>query len=91
MTKGPIHYKEQVNALLERLIQVGLIPEIIDDDEDGMFFINRIAYLRTGKELKLCVDPGFLNSITKLGSITSAFEPFYPFDENMRDIFRRIV
>ena len=37
VTKVPIHYKEQVNALLERLIQVGIIREINNENEFGTF------------------------------------------------------
>ena len=77
VTKVPIHYREQVNALLERLIQVGIIREINDDDELGTFLDNPIIYLRKEKNLKLCVDSRFLTSITKLFSIPFAIEPIH--------------
>ena len=77
MTKVPIHYREQVNALLERLIQVGLIRELKNDDELGTCLDNPIIYLRKEKTLKLCVDSSFVNSITKLVSIPFAIEPFH--------------
>ena len=75
MTKLPIHYREQVNALIERLIQVGIIRGLSNDDEFGTFLGNPIIYLRKEKNLKLCVDSRFLKSITKLVSITFAIEP----------------
>ena len=75
VTKVPVHYREQVNALLERLIQVGIIREINNDDELGTFLDNPITYLRKEKNLKLCVDSRFLNSITKLVSIPFTIEP----------------
>ena len=56
VTKLPIHYKEQVNAPLERLIQVGIIRAINNDDELVTFLDNPIIYLRKEKKLKLCVD-----------------------------------
>ena len=62
MTKVPIHYREKVNVLLERLIQVGIIREINIDDELGTFLDNPIIYLRKEKNLKRCVDSRFLNS-----------------------------
>ena len=77
VTKVPLHYREQVNALLERLIQVGIIREIYNDDELGTFLDNPIIYLRREKKLKLGVDSRFLNSITKLVSIPFAIEPIH--------------
>ena len=44
VTKLPIHYRKQVNALLERLIQVGRIREINNDDELGTFPDNPLIY-----------------------------------------------
>ena len=77
VTKVPIHYREQVNALLERLIQVGIIQEISNDDELGTFLDNPIIYLRKEKNLKFCVDSRFLNSLTKLVSRPFAIEPIH--------------
>ena len=75
VTKVPILYREQLNALLERLIQVGIIRETNDDDELGTFFDNPIIYLREEKNLNFCVDYRFLKSKTKLVSILFANEP----------------
>ena len=77
VTKLPMHYREQVNALLERLIQVGIIRRINNDDELGTFLDNPIIYLRKEKNLKLCVDSRFLTSITKLVSMPFAIEPIH--------------
>ena len=77
VTKVTIPYRKQLNALLERLIQVGIIRETNDDDELATFPDNPIIYLRREKNLKLCVDSRFLNSITKLVSILFAIEPIH--------------
>ena len=77
VTKVPIHYREQVNARLERLIQVGIIREINNDDELGTFLDNPVIYLRKEKRLKLCVDSRFQNSITKHVFILFAIEPIH--------------
>ena len=77
VTKLPLHNREQMNDLLERLMQVGIIREIINGDELGTFLDNPIIYLRKEKNLKLCVDSRFLNSITKLVSIPFAIEPIH--------------
>ena len=77
MSEVPIDYREQMNALFERLIQVGIIREIYNEDELGTFLGNPIIYLRKEKNLKLCVDSRFLNSITKLVSIPFAIEPIH--------------
>ena len=77
VTKVSIHYREQVNVPLERLIQVGIIREINNDDEPGTFRNNPIIYLRKEKNLKLRVDSRFLNSITKLVTIPFGIEPIH--------------
>ena len=46
VTEVPIHYREQVNDLLERLIQVRIIRELNNGDELGTFLDNPIIYLR---------------------------------------------
>ena len=65
VTKVPIHYRERVYGLLERLIQVGIIREIKNDDEPGTFLDNPIINRRKKKTWKMCVDSRFVNSITK--------------------------
>ena len=77
MTKVPIHYREQVNALLERLIEVGIFREINNDVELGTFLDNPVTYLRKEKTLKLCVDSRFLNSKTELVFLHFAIEPIH--------------
>ena len=64
-----------MNALHERMIENAKICEITNDDEFGTFLENPIIYLCEVKKLKLCVDPRFLNSVTKLVSIPFAVEP----------------
>ena len=77
VTKVPIPYREQMNALLERLIQVGKFREINNNYELCTFLDNRIIYLRKEKILKLFVGSKFLKSITKFVAITSAIEPIH--------------
>ena len=48
-----------------------------NDDALGTILENPTIYLRKKKTLKLCVDPSFLNSITKLVSIPLAIEPLH--------------
>ena len=72
VTKVPLHYREQVNALLEQLMQVGIIREINNDGELGTFLDNPIIYLRKEKNFKLCVDSRFLNSKLQLVSLLFA-------------------
>ena len=66
-----------MNALLEPLIHVGIIRQIDNDNELGTFLENPIIYLHKKKNLKLCVDSRFLNSITKLVSIPFTIEPIH--------------
>ena len=77
VTKVRIHYRKQVNALLERLIQAGVIRELNIDDELGTFLDNPIIYLRKKENLKLYVQSRFLTSITKLVSIPFAIAPLH--------------
>ena len=75
VTKVPIPYREQVNALLERLIQVGIIREINIEDALGTILDNPIIYLHKEQKFKLCVNSRFLNSLSKLVSMRLAIEP----------------
>ena len=56
LTKLSIQFRKQVNALLERLIQVEIIREINNEDDIGTFLDNPIIYHRKEKNLKLYVD-----------------------------------
>jgi hypothetical protein len=76
-SKVPVHHREKMNRLLDKLEESGVIKKMGDDDnlEMGSEFINPIIILPKGDTIKIVLDARYLNAMTDLTSYSWPLEP----------------
>ena len=73
----PLHYRDKLADLLEKLEKADIIKNMGSDDdlEMGSEFINPVIILPKGESIKLVLDARYLNSMTDLSSYSWPLEP----------------
>ena len=76
-SKVPLHYRDKLADLLEKLEKADIIKKMGSDDdlEMGSEFINPVIILPKGESIKLVLDARYLNSMTDLSSYSWPLEP----------------
>ena len=74
-SKVPLHYRDQLEVLLNALQRAGIIREMGSDVEVGSLFTNPIIILTKGDTVKLVIDARYLNSITDFSNYSWPLEP----------------
>ena len=76
-SKVPLHYRDKLTDLLEKLETAGIIKQMGSDVdlEMGSEFINPIIIMPKGDTIKLVLDARYLNSVTDLSTYSWPLEP----------------